>query len=79
MLVFLSVIANILLVLQIVVSVALVTFILMQQKGSGVGSTFGGEAVVYRSRRGVEKILMYATIAASTLLVLFSLYSIVIR
>ena len=70
---------NILLVSQIIVSIALIVFVLLQQKGSGVGSTFGGEAVVYRSRRGVEKILMYGTVAAGVLLCLFSLYSIVIR
>jgi protein translocase SecG subunit len=72
-------IANILLVLQIIASIALSVFILLQQKGSGVGSTFGGEAVVYRSRRGVEKILLYATIGAAVILCLVSLYSIVIR
>lgn len=70
---------NILLVLQIIVSVSLITFVLLQQKGSGVGSTFGGEAVVYRSRRGVERILLYATIGASILLCLLSLYSILIK
>lgn len=72
-------IANILLVLQIIVSIALAVFVLLQQKGSGVGSTFGGEAVVYRSRRGVEKILLYGTILTGVLLSLISLYSIVIR
>ena len=69
---------NILLVVQILVAIALVTFILLQQKGSGVGGTFGGEAVVYRSRRGVEKILLYATVVAGVLLGLVSLYSIII-
>lgn len=70
---------NILLILQILIAGALVIFVLLQQKGSGVGSTFGGESVVYRSRRGVEKILYYGTIAAAVLLALISLYSIVIR
>lgn len=72
-------IQNLLLIVQMIVSAALIVFILLQQKGSGVGSTFGGEAVVYRSRRGVEKILLYGTVAASVLLTLISLYSIVIR
>lgn len=69
----------ILLILQIIVASALIVFVLLQQKGSGVGSTFGGEAVVYRSRRGVEKILMYGTVIAAVMLSLISLYSIVIR
>ena len=72
-------IVNIILVLQIIAAVALSVFVLLQQKGSGVGSTFGGEAVVYRSRRGVEKILLYGTVVAAGLLCLFSLYSILIR
>ncbi len=69
---------NILLLVQAATAVALVVFVLLQQKGAGVGSTFGGEAVVYRSRRGVEKILYYGTIAAATVLLLISLYSIVL-
>ncbi len=72
-------IATIFLVLQIIVSCSLVAFVLLQQKGSGVGGTFGGEAVVYRSRRGVEKILLYGTVVTGFLLALLSLYSIIIR
>lgn len=69
---------NILLVVQIILAVCLATFILLQQKGSGVGSAFGGESVVYRSKRGVEKMLHYGTIAAAILLALVSFYSVVI-
>lgn len=69
---------NVLLVVQLAISVALVVFVLLQQKGSGVGSAFGGESVVYRSRRGVEKLLYYGTIVCIVLLCLVSLYSVVI-
>mgnify|MGYP001577566190 FL=1 len=69
----------VLLVIQIAVSIGLVVFILLQQKGSGVGGVFGGESVVYRSRRGVERILHYATIACAVLLCLISLYAVLLN
>ncbi len=69
---------TVLVVIQILISVGLVVFILLQQKGSGVGGVFGGESVVYRSRRGVERILHYATIACAVLLCLISLYAVLL-
>lgn len=69
---------TVLLAIQIVLAIALVIFVLLQQKGSGVGGVFGGESVVYRSRRGVEKILYYATIITATLLCLISLYAVLL-
>ena len=61
-----------LLVLLILISVLLIILVLMQVRGSGVGAIFGGSGEVYRSRRGVEKILHYLTI---TLAFLFSAIS----
>lgn len=54
-------------VIQMVLSVLLVTVILLQQKGSGIGAAFGGSSDVFRTKRGVEKILHYATIALAIL------------
>ena len=48
---------------QIIVSVLLIVSILMQQRGGGLSQVFGGEGGVYRTRRGIEKILFAATIA----------------
>ena len=51
---------------QIVVSVALIVTILMQTKGAGAGSLFGGsDTSVYRTRRGLEKTLFNVTIGLS--------------
>ncbi|MCL5411690.1 MAG: preprotein translocase subunit SecG [Patescibacteria group bacterium] len=58
---------DILTVLQIIVSCLLILFILLQSKGVGLSSAFGGEGAVYRSRRGVEKILYIATIISAFL------------
>ena len=60
---------------QIVVSVALIAAILMQARGVGLSSTFGGDSAVYRSRRGVEKRLWQFTIVLGALFVVFSLAS----
>jgi preprotein translocase subunit SecG len=54
-------------IIQIVLSVLLVTAILLQQRGSGLGSAFGGDSNVFRTKRGVEKMLFYATIGIAVL------------
>lgn len=54
---------NIITIAQIIISLLLIAIILIQQKGSGLGSAFGGESGnLYSTKRGVEKILFYATI-----------------
>ena len=58
---------------QIIVSIALIASILLQARGTGLSSTFGGDSAVYRSRRGVEKSLFRFTIILGVLFVLFSL------
>jgi preprotein translocase subunit SecG len=60
---------------QIIVSVALVASILLQARGTGLSSTFGGDSAVYRSRRGIEKSLFRFTVVLGALFVLFSLAS----
>ena len=59
---------------QIIVSIALIIAILLQARGTGLSSTFGGDSAVYRSRRGIERRLWQFTIV---LLVLFTLFSLV--
>lgn len=58
---------------QLLVSVALIVAILLQARGTGLSSTFGGDSAVYRSRRGVERRLWQFTIVLAGLFVLFSL------
>jgi preprotein translocase subunit SecG len=60
---------------QIVVSIGLMASILLQARGTGLSSTFGGDSAVYRSRRGVERRLWQFTIILAVLFVLFSLAS----
>ncbi|MBP7134540.1 preprotein translocase subunit SecG [Patescibacteria group bacterium] len=51
----------------IFLSVLLSAAILIQQRGSGLGGAFGGDNTVYRTKRGLEKGVFYATIALSCL------------
>ena len=60
---------------QIIVSIALIVAILLQARGTGLSSTFGGDSAVYRSRRGVERRLWQFTVVLLTLFVIFSLAS----
>lgn len=54
-------------IIQIVLAIILVVFVLLQQRGSGLGMAFGGDGNVYRSRRGIEKFLFIATIIIATM------------
>ena len=47
---------------QVVVSVALIVIILFQVRGGGLGGIFGQPSTVYRTRRGVERVLFQFTI-----------------
>ena len=47
---------------QIVVSALLLIAILLQQRGSGLSSVFGGTGNIYRTKRGLEKGLFFLTI-----------------
>lgn len=64
---------------QIIIAVLLITVILMQSKGSGLGSAFGGSSAVYSTKRGAEKKLFFATIILSALFFLVSLASVILK
>ena len=59
----------------IVVSVLLMVVILLQNRGSGLGAAFGGEGNIYRTKRGAEKILFYATIALAAIFLLLAFFN----
>jgi len=52
---------------QIAVSVLLMASILLQQRGVGLGAAFGGDGAAFRTKRGLEKGLFYATIVLAAL------------
>ena len=65
-------------VIQIIISALLVGAILLQQRGTGLSATFGGEGNIYRTKRGLEKVLFIATIALAVLFFGSALLNIVI-
>jgi len=69
---------NLFSIVQIILSIALMGLILLQKKGTGLGSTFGGSLGFYRSRRGFEKLLFYSTIAVSLLFLISAIISLFI-
>ena len=50
-----------LLIANLLLSIAIVALILLQGKGAGLGSAWGGGGEFYQTRRGVEKITMRLT------------------
>ena len=60
-------------IVQVVTALAVSAAILLQARGTGLSSTFGGESTAYRSRRGLERVLFRMTIAFATVFVLISL------
>ena len=50
-------------IVQIIISITLTVLIILQAKGSGLGSLFGGEAgSIAKTRRGLEKTLFQLTV-----------------
>ena len=60
-------------IIEIVIALALIGAILISSKGTGLSSAFGGEEFFYKSKRGFEKLLLYATIFLTFVFVLNSL------
>ncbi len=54
-------------IIQIVISILLMVAVLIQNKGVGLGSAFGGEGNVYRTKRGAEKTIFISTIVLAVL------------
>ena len=64
---------NLIVVIQIIIAALLMAAILIQAKGTGLGSAWGGTGEFYRSKRGVEKILFIASIVLGACFILTSI------
>lgn len=64
---------EVLLVVQIAISVGIITLVMMQSKGTGLGRSFG--STNYHSRRGLETMLFRLTIGLVVLFVSISIIS----
>jgi preprotein translocase subunit SecG len=52
---------------QIISAIMLMVVILLQSRGASLSGVFGGSNSVYRTKRGVEKGLFYATIVLAVI------------
>ena len=64
--------------IQASIAVILIIIILLQQRGSGLSSSFGGEGNVYSTKRGIEKILFRSTIAIGALFLILAILNLII-
>ena len=66
-------------ILQIASAVLMTIFILLQQRGAGLGGIFGGEGGVYRTKRGAEKIIFISTIILAVIFLATSILIIFVK
>lgn len=64
---------------QGIIAIFLIIFILIQQRGTALGSAFGGEAGgFYSTRRGIQKKIFWATIVSGALFIILALINLVV-
>lgn len=69
-------IKNLVVIFQIILGLLLTAAILIQAKGTGLGSAWGGGGETYHSKRGVEKLLFSASIILAILFILISIINV---
>ena len=62
----------------IVISIVLIGLVLLQAKGGGLGSMFGGDGGVYKTRRGLEKTVYNATVVFAVLFLIISMLTVLV-
>jgi protein translocase SecG subunit len=65
--------------LTFVSAIIIITSVLLQQRGSSLGASFGGDTNYYRSKRGAEKIIYYSTIVSAVVFVMSVVLSILAK
>jgi len=63
---------------QIIISIALVACVLLQQRGGGIGVVGGLQTQFYGTRRGLEKIIFWLTIILGILFIALAAISFII-
>ena len=66
-------------IVQIISAILLIFGILFQQRGVGLGSAFGGEGTLYRTKRGVERGIFIGTIIFSIIFFSSALAGVILR
>lgn len=63
---------------QILIAVLLSGLILLQQRGSALGSAFGQESGFYATKRGIQKKIFWLTIVCGGLFLLLALLNLIL-
>lgn len=67
-------------VIQIILSISVIIFVLLQARGGGLGSAFGSSSSsVFKTRRGVERLIFNITIVFVILFASVSLLGTLIK
>lgn len=65
-------------IIQILISAALITLLVLQSKGGSLSRMFGGEGSIHHTRRGLEKTVFQITIGLAIIFVLISVVSVMV-
>ena len=65
-------------IVEIITAVLLIASILIQNKGAGLSSTFGGDFGGYYSKRGFEKFLVWFSIALAAIFIVLAIVNLVL-
>lgn len=68
-----------LLILEIILSIGIVSSIMLQSQGSGLGAAWSGGGETFHTRRGLEKVIFIATIVMSAAFTINSLLLLILR
>jgi len=66
---------NILLIINVILSVLIVGLILLQGKGAGLGSAWGGGGEFFQTRRGIEKFTLRITVILIIIFFIISVFN----
>ena len=69
---------DLLLLTQILVSIILIVLILLQQRGTALGSAFGGSGGFYGTLRGVQKKIFWSTMVFGVLFIALALLNLIL-
>lgn len=69
---------KIIIISEIIVAIALVASILLQSRGAGLSSSFGGDFGGYYSKRGFEKFLVYISSFLAAAFILLAIANLII-
>lgn len=63
----------------IIISIALITSVILQNKGVGLGGLTGGDSGgVFTARRGIEKTLFWVTVGLSVVFIVLTVVTVAI-